>query len=129
MEDINSPHKLKIVRIYATEDGESHIDKDYYINIDKPHSLGTLSENFNVRDLVFRRTPASYDLSYHCAPCRQFIVCLDAGVQCTTSDGDTVIVNAGEILLMEDVTGKGHLSKAVDGKPRTSIFIPIVDKN
>lgn len=127
MEVINSPHQIKIVRIYSTEDGESHLDKNHSISINKPHSLGTLSENFNVKQLTFRRTPSDYDLSWHCAPCKQFIVCLDAGVQVTTSDGDTAIISAGEVLLVEDIIGKGHCSKSVDGKARTSIFIPLLD--
>ena len=31
----------------------------------------------------------------------------------------------GGHLLVEDVPGKGHLSKAVDGQVRHSIFVPI----
>ena len=33
--------------------------------------------------------------------------------------------SAGEVLLVEDVTGKGHLSQAVGGQVRHSVFIPI----
>jgi hypothetical protein len=29
------------------------------------------------------------------------------------------------VILVEDTTGKGHLSKAVEGKLRRSIFVPI----
>ena len=43
----------------------------------------------------------------------------------TVSDGETRVIGAGEVFLAEDVTGKGHLSKAVDGKPRHCIFVPI----
>ena len=32
---------------------------------------------------------------------------------------------AGEVFLVEDTTGKGHLSKAIDGKIRNCIFVPI----
>ena len=34
-------------------------------------------------------------------------------------------IKAGEIILVEDVSGKGHLSKSVGGKLRHSLFIPI----
>ena len=30
-----------------------------------------------------------------------------------------------EVLLVEDTSGKGHLSKSVGGKMRRSIFVPI----
>ena len=43
----------------------------------------------------------------------------------TASDGESRVIGAGEVILVEDTTGKGHLSKAVEGKLRHSIFIPI----
>ena len=33
--------------------------------------------------------------------------------------------NAGEVILVEDVSGKGHLSKNVEAKLRYSIFVTI----
>jgi hypothetical protein len=35
------------------------------------------------------------------------------------------VIGAGEVILVEDVSGKGHLSKAVGGKLRHSIFVAI----
>jgi len=29
------------------------------------------------------------------------------------------------VLLAEDLTGRGHLSRAVDGRPRTSILVTL----
>ena len=43
----------------------------------------------------------------------------------TASDGESRVIGAGEIILVEDTTGKGHLSKAVEDKMRHSIFVPI----
>ena len=68
--------------------------------------------------------PPTYDLDWHPAPRRQYIINLDAGVQITASDGEARVIGAGEVLLVEDTTGKGHLSKAVDSKIRNCIFVP-----
>jgi hypothetical protein len=35
------------------------------------------------------------------------------------------VIGAGEVVLVEDTTGKGHLSKAVEGKLRHCIFVPV----
>ena len=43
----------------------------------------------------------------------------------TASDGETRIIGAGEIILVEDIDGKGHLSQSVNGELRHSLFIPI----
>lgn len=49
---------------------------------------------------------------------------LDAGVKITASDGESRVIGAGEIILVEDTTGKGHLSQGL-GQMRHSLFIPV----
>jgi hypothetical protein len=75
--------------------------------------------------IIFRETSGDYDLDWHPAPRRQYIINLDAGVQITASDGEARTIGAGEVILVEDITGKGHLSKSIGGKLRHSIFVPI----
>src|ERR1700734_306123 len=75
--------------------------------------------------IIFRETSGDYDLSWHPAPRRQYIINLDGGVQITASDGQARTIGAGEVVLVEDTTGKGHLSKSVGGKMRRSIFVPV----
>ena len=53
------------------------------------------------------------------------IINLDAGVELTASDGEARVIGAGEVVLVEDTTGKGHLSKSVNNQMRHSIFVPI----
>ena len=40
-------------------------------------------------------------------------------------DGSKRILRGGDVLLAEDTTGKGHISRAVAGKPRKSMFITL----
>ena len=40
-------------------------------------------------------------------------------------DGERREIKAGEVILVEDTTGKGHLSKAVDATIRHCIFVPV----
>jgi hypothetical protein len=75
--------------------------------------------------IIFRYVPPTYDLDWHPAPRRQYIINLDAGVAITASDGECREIGAGEVILVEDVSGKGHLSKALNGQVRHSIFVPI----
>ena len=87
--------------------------------------LQQVSKRLPATGIIFRETSGDYDLDWHPAPRRQYIINLDGGVQITASDGESRIIGAGEVLLVEDITGKGHLSKAVGGKMRRSIFVPI----
>jgi hypothetical protein len=86
---------------------------------------GLTSKRLPATGIIFRQSPPDYDLKWHPAPRRQYIINLDAGVEITASDGEKRVIGAGEVLLVEDVTGKGHLSKAVGGKLRHSIFVAI----
>jgi hypothetical protein len=46
-------------------------------------------------------------------------------VELTASDGESRVIGAGEVILVEDTSGKGHLSKSVNNQMRHSIFVPI----
>ena len=115
---------MKIHRLYADANGESHFET-VDIPLTESSPAGRLSARMPATGIIFREVAPDYDLDWHPAPRRQYIVNLDAGVQITASDGETRKIGAGEILLVEDTWGKGHLSKALDGKMRHCLFIPI----
>src|SRR5262249_59822836 len=104
--------------------GETHF-RDIEVEWVEERRGSQLSRQFPATGIIFRKTKADYDLDWHPAPRRQYIINLDAGVQITASDGEARVIGAGEVLLVEDVTGKGHLSRSVGGRMRHSIFVPI----
>ncbi len=115
---------MRIHHLYADADGQSHF-RDLEIEWAEERPSGRLSRRLPASGIIFRETGSDYDLDWHTAPRRQYIINLDAGVEITASDGEARIIGAGEVILVEDVTGRGHLSKAVGGKIRHSIFVPI----
>jgi len=115
---------VRIHNLYAGEDGQSHF-RDIEVQWVQTHPGGKLSERRPATGVIFRETAGDYDLDWHPAPRRQYIVNLDAAVEITASDGERRVIGAGEVILVEDTTGRGHLSKAVSGQVRHSIFIPI----
>ena len=115
---------MKIFNIYADEAGESHI-REVEIAWSEIRGASRISEPVNVSSMAFRVTDGGYNLDWHNAPRRQFIINLDGEVEITTSDGKTRVIGPGEIILAEDLVGKGHLSKAVSGGSRRSLIIPL----
>lgn len=113
---------MKIIRIYNDEKGESHFE-DFEIPLIDQGEIGFLSENFEVKKLQFRTVSADYDYDFHHAPQKQYIVLLDGGVEIETSLGEPRQFQTGEILLVEDTTGKGHKTRNLEKKERTSLFI------
>ena len=114
---------MKITRLYTGDDGESHF-QDVEIDLN-PSGVGLLSETFPATGVIFRETAPDYDLDFHNAPRKQYVVCLDASVEITIGDGSKRVFGPGDIFLAEDVTGHGHISRAVDGQVRHSLFITI----
>ena len=115
---------MKIIRLYADDKGESHF-QDIEVEFEAPTPSGRVSARQPATGIIFREVPGEYDLDWHPAPRRQYIINLDAGVQLTASDGEVRRVKAGEVVLVEDTWGKGHLSKAIENRTRHCIFVPI----
>lgn len=113
-----------VTRVYSDADGESHFE-DILIPLTDTGDIGSLSELSPVKGIIFREVVSTYDYNFHNAPQRQYIVLLDGGIQIETSLGETRIFKPGEILLVEDTTGKGHRSKNTEQIPRRSIFVTL----
>lgn len=115
---------MQVTRIYTGTDGESHFE-DIEIDLAEAGPIGALSQKIDATGVIFRYTDGAYDYSWHNAPCRQYVVMLEGSVEIEVGDGTRRIFRSGDILLAEDVDGRGHISRAVAGEPRRSLFITL----
>ena len=115
---------MRVVRVYTGDDGESHFE-DVDIEVASEGGIGRLSSLIPGPGVMFREVDGDYDLDFHTAPRRQFVVNLRGAVDITVGSGETRRLESGDILLAEDTTGHGHKSRAVQGQPRSCLFIPI----
>ncbi|HCV28577.1 MAG TPA: hypothetical protein QGI07_09380 [Dehalococcoidia bacterium] len=114
---------MKVTRVYTGDDGESHFeDIDIELN---PTATGALSEPQAATNIIFRETSPDYNLDFHTAPRRQYVINLSGAVEIEVGDGSTRLIGTGEILLAEDTTGHGHISRAVAGQMRRSLFVTL----
>lgn len=109
----------------ASKSADFRVPPDVEIDWAEERRGSKLSKKFPATGVIFRETEAEHNITWHPAPRRQYIVNLDAGVKITASDGESRFIKAGDIILVEDTHGKGHLSDHVENKIRHSIFIPI----
>ena len=113
---------MKIVRIYTGDDNESHFE-DLEIPL-APSNYGELSEMVEAVGVIFRETPVGGSLDYHTAPRRQFVITLGGMAEVECGDGSRRRFGPGDIMLADDTTGRGHITREIEG-PRRSIFIPL----
>ena len=113
---------MQITRVYTGDDGESHFET---IDIALAESrYGSLSDLIEADGVIFRTTPVGGELDFHNAPRRQFVVTLSGVVEIEVGDGSRVQLQGGDILLADDVSGRGHITRDLEG-PRRSLFIPL----
>jgi hypothetical protein len=117
---------VKVTRIYTGSDGKTKLE-EYEVPLKALNKGTELSATVPATSLQFRRTTESYDLDWHPAPRRQYIVTLAGESEIELEGGKKVRLGAGSILLAEDTTGQGHISRAVAGKDRISLVIPLAD--
>ncbi|MBM4202640.1 MAG: hypothetical protein FJ194_00625 [Gammaproteobacteria bacterium] len=115
---------MNIVRIYTGADGESHFE-DVAVDLKDMGPMGRISDLWQGKGVMFREVSGSYDLDFHTAPRRQFVVNLTGSVDIEIGDGTVRRMGPGSILLAEDTTGRGHKSRNVGGEPRSCLFVPL----
>lgn len=117
---------MKVTRVYADENGESHFG-DLNVELKAAGEIGRLSEPIRAKSVIFRANDPGYDYDWHVAPQRQFIVLLDGAIEIEVSDGNRRTLRGGEVLLMEDTSGRGHRTRHVEQRERRSLFILLDD--
>jgi len=116
---------MKITRIYTGADNKSHFE-DIEVPLKAGGKAGFMSDLQKATGVVFRETDGNYDFDFHNAPRRQYVVNLAGEVDIEIGDGTKRILRSGDILLAEDTTGQGHISRAVGGKPRKIIAANLI---
>lgn len=112
---------MKVIRIYTGEDNQSHFE-DLDIPL-KPADYGSASEVVPALEVIFRETSEGASFDFHNAPQRQFVITLSGLGELECGDGSQRRLGPGDILLAEDTTGQGHITREI--RPRRVIFIPI----
>ena len=115
---------MNIVRIYSGDDGESHFE-DVEIEMENRGNIGRISDLWRGQGVMFREVEGDYEIDFHNAPRRQLVVNLTGSVDIEIGDGTVRRLGPGSILLAEDTTGRGHISRAVNGEPRSCLFVPL----
>ncbi|HVO27301.1 MAG TPA: hypothetical protein VMW56_27120 [Candidatus Margulisiibacteriota bacterium] len=105
---------MKIGRIYATPDGESHIgDLEIALAQNEGRPLFFNSTRFAARTVGFQHVRLGGATAWHKPPQRWLAFILVGTWAIEVSDGSQRQFPAGSISLVEDTTGRGHRGWAV----------------
>lgn len=114
---------MKIVRLYTGTDNESHFeDIDVELRVDGHMQMSAL---LPAHGIMFRSASPSHLSDYHPAPRRQYVITLSGQVEIEVGDGTIRRFGAGDVMLAEDTSGRGHITRVVGDQPRHYVFIPL----
>lgn len=123
--------EMLISYLYANDNGESQFDtlkvplQAFYSDYNGVRSRSERTVGAVRGDVIFARTPASYEHGYVNAPRRQLIVYLSGVIEVTSSAGETRVFRAGDLLVVEDTVGRGHISRSASESDRKCLFLPL----
>jgi hypothetical protein len=124
-----------ITRIFTGQDGLAHAE-DIELDLNARGATDMLKATgaeFSVRPPTAganRRNTAATDPNapgWHTGPARQFVITLSGQSEVEVSGGVHVAAAPGHINLIEDTTGKGHITRNFGPDDRIALTIPLAD--
>ena len=109
---------VEVWRLFALPDGTSSMER---VTIKLEGGRSRLLSGTGVQ--VVSMTPNN-EATWHVGPRRQLIATLAGEGELETGDGQKLTVKAGVITLIEDLTGKGHLTRN-GPQGRLCVFMPL----
>jgi quercetin dioxygenase-like cupin family protein len=113
-----TPVEAKVTRIFATPDGGSRIE-DLVIS-PEAGSVPITRMTAGVYGGSGARAP-----DWHQAPRKQFAINMTGDLEVEITDGTRRRIGAGDLVFLEDTTGRGHVTRALG--PITNLFLHVPD--
>ena len=116
--------------MYSGADGQSHVAElplamKPFVDVEGAHGEGTATQP--ATGIIFRVSPPGYVLDWHCAPRRQYSISLSGTAEIEVGDGTVARVGPGDVVLAEDLTGQGHITRVVGDQPRFYAIVPLAE--
>jgi hypothetical protein len=113
---------VMVTRIYTGRDGQSHAEEiEMKLN-------GGVSEMINATGVQFSSRPPAPASDWHTGPKRQYVITLSGRGEIEVAAGKRIAVGPGHINLIEDTTGKGHITRNLGPDDRVVVTIPLADQ-
>jgi hypothetical protein len=95
------PGSMEVIHVYAGPDGVSHVKRVAVTGLPKPLPVTGVSASF-----VAKGTE-----DWHVAPSKLFTINVHGDIQGEMSDGTRIAIGKGDLVYLEDTTGKGHITR------------------
>jgi quercetin dioxygenase-like cupin family protein len=124
----SAKHKaVMMTHLYTGPDGQTHAEET-----EAKFTAGSANEVFKLMGTtgaeLHRAAPGTV-IDWHTAPRRQYVITLSGQAELEVAGGKKIHVGPGHIDLVEDTTGKGHITKTVGNEDRVTLQLPLSDQS
>ena len=120
------PKPVMITRIYTGPDGQAHAEE---IEANFTSGGNNVFRMMGISGAELHRSPAGSVADWHTAPRRQYVITLSGRGEIEVSGGKKIAAEPGHINLVEDTTGKGHITRVVGTEDRVTLWLPLTDQS
>ena len=112
---------IEYLRIYADENGCSHFESKS-INLEAndyapPAPALNTSTLESADNYTFLELPVGWYGDWHPTPVRQWLIFMTGKCEFEAGDGERAIRKAGDVVMLDDTSGKGHQTKVLGEEP------------
>ena len=116
-------------RIWVDTQGESHFDlvtvTQRLVRAAPPAAPFFVSEDGPATKYRFYTFEPGWVGELHPAPTRQFLALMSGEVEMETTDGTTRRFRPGDLVLLEDTCGKGHVTRNIGDDYSMFLVVPV----
>jgi quercetin dioxygenase-like cupin family protein len=115
-----------MTRLYTGSDGQTHFEE-----MEVKFTVGNNNEVYKLMATagaeLHRAAPGTV-IDWHTAPRRQYVITLSGQGEIEVAGGKKFHVGPGHIDLVEDTTGKGHITRVIGSEERVTLQLPLTDQ-
>jgi len=120
-------HKgVVITHLYTGPEGQTHseeIEAKFF-----PSNGNDVFKMIATTGAELHRAPSGRVSDWHTAPRRQYVITLSGHGELEVAGGKKIAVGPGHIELVEDTTGKGHITRVTGTEERVTLQLPLTDQ-
>jgi len=119
---------VMMTRLYTGPDGQTHAEE-----VEAKFTAGTGTNDvfklMGITGAELHHAPAGTVQDWHNAPRRQYVITLSGQGEVEVAGGKKIRLLPGHIDLVEDTTGKGHITRTVGNEDRVTLQLPLSDQS
>ena len=117
---------VTMTRLYTGSDGQAHAETTE-VKLRPSTRRPGLDESapLKVSGAQFIRWPAGYVWEWHTPTQRQYVITVSGRGEVEVAGGQKIPLNPGQIVLAEDMTGKGHTTRSIGPEDLVLLLVPL----